>query len=188
MQSLARQLWHNKAQQASRESQLQQDSPLTLCPSDRTSQLPLSRRRGRLTANMLRSGASRSLLRSLTTAGSAGAKVTSSPIHQQLRSQLCTLSSRTSALSTIKPLAPRTLAQIRFASTSDRKPVDHVDAQHETELGKEKLEAHPELVSSTSSAHAINSELGAADPREEDDTDMMAGIRGDLVCYGLYGR
>lgn len=79
-------------------------------------------------------------------------------------------------------MASKTLALVRYQS-GDRKNVNSINQQHETEVGKEKLEAHPELVSAASSVHAINSEIGRSDPKEED-TDMLAGIRHDLVCQG----
>ncbi|KAK4542997.1 hypothetical protein LTR36_005995 [Oleoguttula mirabilis] len=127
---------------------------------------------------MLRSTATRSLLRSL-----AAKPTSSAPIRQQFRSQLCTLSARTQAA---KPLAPKTLALTRWASTTakgDQKPMDAINERTESELGKQKLEAHPELVSSTSSTHAIHSELGAAAGERghnEDDTDMMGGVKGEM--------
>ncbi|KAK5114426.1 hypothetical protein LTR85_010249 [Meristemomyces frigidus] len=127
---------------------------------------------------MLRSTATRSLLRSL-----AANPTSSAPIRQQFRSQLCTISTRSQAL---KPFAPKTLGLTRWASTSakgDQKPMDAIDSRQETELAKQKLEAHPELVSSSSSTHALRSELGAA-PGErgqgEEETEMMGGIKGDL--------
>ena len=45
-----------------------------------------------------------------------------------------------------------------------------------------KLGADPELVSSSSSVHALNSELGAE--QKEEDVDMMAGINHDMVSGG----
>jgi len=132
---------------------------------------------------MFRSGASRALLRSLTTSTSSSAF--RSQQQHQLRSQLCTLS-RTSPLSPTKPLGSKTLALVRYASrTGDRSAMDEINAQHETAVAKEKLEAHPESVSSTSSMHPLNSELGGIErtgkKEEDEDTDMFAGVRGDLV-------
>lgn len=129
---------------------------------------------------MLRSTATRSLLRSL-----AANPTTTAPIRQQFRSQLCTLSARSQAIS--RPFAPKTLALTRWASTTakgDQQPVDAINERSEAEFAKQKLEVHPELVSSTSSTHALRSEVGAA-PGErgqaEDDTEMMGGVKGDLV-------
>jgi len=118
---------------------------------------------------MLRSTAPRSLLRSLAS---------HPPVRQQFRSQLCTLSARPQQA--VKPFAPKTLALVRWQSTGNRRPIDEIDQHTETELGKQKLEAHPELVSSDSSTRGINSEIGVKGAAE-DDSDMMGGIWGDLV-------
>lgn len=69
------------------------------------------------------------------------------------------------------------MALTRFAATKG--PMDKIDTKHEADLGKSKLEAHPETVSSESSTHPVFHEI--ATPEEEKDTDMMLGIRQDLV-------
>ncbi|KAK0869053.1 hypothetical protein LTS02_003253 [Friedmanniomyces endolithicus] len=131
--------------------------------------------------------ASRGLLRSLAKSSST---TTTAPLLR--RSQLCSLvrpaAARHQTLSLIlsKPTLPKTLALARWQST-ERKNVNEVDAKREDNLAHEKLEAHPELVSAESSARPIMAETGdGADARGkaavpvEEDTDMMAGIRGDL--------
>lgn len=126
-----------------------------------------------MATSMLRSPAVRGLLRSLpTTTTQQAFKV--SPLRQQLRSQLCTRPTLRNA--------PRSVALVRFATTGtgDRRPMDEINSREETELGKQRLEAHPELVSATSSTHAINSELGQP-PKEEAETEMLGGIKQDLV-------
>lgn len=45
----------------------------------------------------------------------------------------------------------------------------------------EKLESHPEEVSTTSSVHQVFSEKGVKE--EEPDEDMLAGIKSDLVNF-----
>ena len=72
------------------------------------------------------------------------------------------------------------LVPARFATTDKSAPLSKIDPRHESEVGKEKLEVHPELVSAESSTHPLMSEVGREE--EEKDADMMAGIRGDLVC------
>ncbi|WPH02226.1 Hypothetical protein R9X50_00508200 [Acrodontium crateriforme] len=120
---------------------------------------------------MLRSSATRGLLRSLNQAAAAPAsRATASPVVQQLRSQLCT-AARRPALSAVKPLSPSTLALVRWNSKA---AADKTEA----DLAKEKLEATPDLVSTTSSTHPIRSEIGQN--AQEHDTDMMAGVRSDM--------
>ncbi|KAK4893965.1 hypothetical protein LTR27_007771 [Elasticomyces elasticus] len=125
--------------------------------------------------------ASRTLLRSLRTTPT----FTSGPLR---RSQLCTQAlTRSRLLAPTRPFAPKTLAVARWAS-SDRKNVNEINEKEESSIANQKLEAHPELVSATSSARPIMAETAdeAGDARakaakvEEEDTDMMAGIRGDF--------
>lgn len=56
---------------------------------------------------------------------------------------------------------------------------DKIDVKHEKEVAKHKISPHPELVSSGSSSHPVFGEVGAQE--QPDDTDMMAGIRSDMV-------
>jgi len=53
------------------------------------------------------------------------------------------------------------------------------DSDKEHEIAQGKLAADPGLVSSSSSTHAVFSEVGTE--AKEEDVDMMAGIRSDLV-------
>ena len=65
--------------------------------------------------------------------------------------------------------------------------VKRLDAYHdktrklEDELGKEKLVPHPEQVSATSSVHEILHEKGRSENPDEDDVDMLAGVKSDWV-------
>ncbi|KAK3113584.1 hypothetical protein LTR53_009001 [Teratosphaeriaceae sp. CCFEE 6253] len=128
--------------------------------------------------------ASRGLLRSLRTTNPA----LRIPAASLRRSQLCTLTHPQHALRLAKPALPKTLALVRWQSSGDRKNVNQIDEKHEHDLGEQKLEVHPELVSMESSSRPIMSETAddAADSRakaakpEEEDTDMMAGIRSDF--------
>lgn len=119
---------------------------------------------------MLRSGAPRSVLRSLNTPAS---KVAQSPFRQQFASQLCTAARRPQALAAMKPLA-----LVRMASTD--KFVDSIDLKKEAERAKETLKAVPEKVSVDSSTRDVASEM-TKPADSHDDTDMMAGIRADMV-------
>jgi len=124
---------------------------------------------------MLRTNASRSILRSLNT--TSASHVTGQQFRQQFTAQLCTAARRpqTLALANAKPLA---LARFQ-SSDSKAGGILNVDLKHEAQKAKEKLAASPEAVSTTSSTHPIMGEVGTKD--EEDHTDMMAGIRGDMV-------
>lgn len=54
-----------------------------------------------------------------------------------------------------------------------------MDKGHEEKVGHEKLQPTPNTVSATSSVHPVLEEVGT--PEAEPDTDMMAGIRSDMV-------
>ena len=58
--------------------------------------------------------------------------------------------------------------------------------EQEAVLGKERIPAYPELVSTESSIHNVRSEVGT--PEAEKDVDMMAGIRSDFVCNDFGSR
>jgi hypothetical protein len=117
---------------------------------------------------MFRAGAARQL-RALSGLGA------SVPRNSQLSSKLCTLSQATRPLAIGKPM---TLALARYASQMT--PMDKINKEVEAKLGAQKLEAHPDIVSSTSSTHALFTEV--ATPEEKhDDGDMMAGVKTDLV-------
>lgn len=74
-------------------------------------------------------------------------------------------------------------AQLRPAPTAilRRTLADKIDREAEKKYAKEKLEPTPETVSTTSSIHPILGEVGGV-PDSAGDVDMMAGIKGDVVC------
>lgn len=156
---------------------LQLSTPFEICASPLIDRLcPLVWRSGATTVTMLRSGASRSILRSLNIASNPAFKVTSSPVRQQLRSQLCTVSRRPQLVASVKPLAPQTL---RWQSQGDRKPIDNVDPKREEKIAKGTLEPHPELVSTSSS---VTPAIGMS--RGEDASageHVGGGVMSDLV-------
>lgn len=61
--------------------------------------------------------------------------------------------------------------------------MDSINKKHEEEIARQKLEQHPELVSADSSTHPLFGEVGSTSEKseKEDDTDMMAGVKADLV-------
>lgn len=124
---------------------------------------------------MLRTTIPRSLLRPLATAPTKAARAQShfKPCvseNAQFTSRLCTLSSK-------RPQA--ITASIHKLNLRSSSKYDKPDTELEQKAAKEKIEARPELVSTTSSTHALFSELGTKDPEKE--TDMSAGIVADLV-------
>lgn len=84
-------------------------------------------------------------------------------------------SPRVSALAVYQP-TPKALTRYAHTNIMSVKQA----REHEAVLAKEKLPAYPELVSTESSIHNVNSEIGTPEP--ERDVDMMAGIRSDFVC------
>lgn len=131
---------------------------------------------------MLRSGASRSVLRSLNIGTHPALKSSSSPLRQQLRSQLCTISYRPQAAAFAKPLVPSGLVWARGATTATRQPVDTIDMKREEEYQKRKLAASPETVSEDSTVMPMTGGVPGDDGAAEQDPEMMSGIKSDLVC------
>lgn len=124
---------------------------------------------------MLRTTIPRTLLRPLATAPTKAARAQSHfrpdvSENFQFTSRLCTLSSK-------RPQA--IAASIQKLNLRSSSKYDKPDTKLEEKARKEKIEAHPELVSTTSSTHALFSELGTKEP--EKDADMSAGIVADLV-------
>lgn len=68
---------------------------------------------------------------------------------------------------------------------SDRKNVNDIDSKTESSIAGHKLEARPDEVSAGSSVHPIMGEVGGGRGHVEQDTDMMAGVRSDLVRNSL---
>lgn len=128
---------------------------------------------------MLRTGFSRALLRSLSSTAPQSARISLNAPSQkvQLVSRLCTLSSKRPQLLALAPFAPTTTALVRHQTTQTIP--GKVDKKAESEAARAKLEETPEIVSARSSTHPLFSEVGQEDP--DKDTDMMAGIKSDLV-------
>ncbi|QDS74770.1 hypothetical protein FKW77_001576 [Venturia effusa] len=123
---------------------------------------------------MLRTAIPRTLFRPLTTAPLKAARA--QPHFQSRVSECIQFTSRLCTLSSKRPRAIATSTyKLNLRSSSK---YDKPDTKLEEKVRKEKIEAHPELVSTTSSTHALFSELGTKDP--EKDTDMTAGIAADL--------
>lgn len=91
-------------------------------------------------------------------------------------SKLCTISraARPQALA-----KPTTLALASRYATQQA-PMDKINKEYEQKVAAEKLQANPEVVSSTSSTHPVFGEVGMPED-QHNDADMMAGVKSDLV-------
>jgi len=130
---------------------------------------------------LLRSAlAGRALLRTLPTTSTTSTFLQ----HPALRSRLCTVARR--------PIIPAASASfptlsgiVRHQSGGgDRKPVDQIDKAAEDKYAHQKLERHPEIVSTTSSIHPLTSEI--TDRGQPQDEPSISGpIMADVVCSSL---
>lgn len=120
---------------------------------------------------MLRSGAGRSALRLLATPAKQFSKT--SVVQRPFASQIWTTAAkRPQAFAAARPALARQFAD---------KNVDNIDLKEEAKLAAKKLTPHPELVSSTSSVHGLQAEVG--EKKAPHDSDMLGGIKQDMVCY-----
>ncbi|KXL50659.1 hypothetical protein M433DRAFT_132157 [Acidomyces richmondensis BFW] len=106
----------------------------------------------------------RALLRTLPTNPSSSTMLQ----HPALRSRLCTAARRPIISST--PVCSPVLSRVvrHQSGGGDRKPVDQIDKAAEEKYAHQKLERHPEIVSTTSSTHPLTSEIAAGgEPRDE---------------------
>nr|POE47215.1 hypothetical protein CFP56_00547 [Quercus suber] len=132
---------------------------------------------------MLRSAvAPRSLLRSLTTTTTTTSTVAlkSAPLSSQCRSA-ASLARRPHIAAPTKVWGALLQARRGYA-------MDNIDKEREAKIGEKKLPSHPDLVSGASSTHPIMTEIGqkneekkAQQVNEEGETEMMAGVKHDLV-------
>lgn len=83
--------------------------------------------------------------------------------------RISTMAAKRPGLAAVKPFQPTVLRR--------HINMDKVDTEEEKKLGKQKLQATPETVSTTSSVQG-----GMPQPnRVKDDVDMLKGIKDDLV-------
>lgn len=132
---------------------------------------------------MMRSGAQRALLRPFTNTTASRARFA------HTIAQRSVLGQQTSVMG--KKYQPLALTAFRGANTavvrsyaSTVPGTTKLSSKEEKKLAQEPLEASPQFVSAESSVHPVFSEVATKDP--EDDTDMMAGIRHDVVCCRKY--
>src|SRR5271170_1658339 len=127
-----------------------------------------------MAAAMLRTTATRSLHRSLTSFNATASR--SSLVGNTFKAAL-TSSARPTKSPAVLSVALRKPAQkslVRYQTTWS------LDKEAEAELAKQKLVADPELVSIGSSVQRIIPERQS---EPEKDVDMMAGIRSDFVRW-----
>ena len=74
---------------------------------------------------------------------------------------------------------PMNTAIQRYASTHPGTPYDHIDKKAEKRIGKSEIEPDPEAVSTDSTVRHVFTEEGVEE--REKDTDMLAGVKADLV-------
>lgn len=113
-----------------------------------------------------------------------------SPSNRHISSLALAATHRASILHALRLYQPRSLALAlpkplrtpfpRYTSTQPGKPFDHVNKEEEKAIGKERLEAHPEAVSTVSTTHQVFHENKVEEP-EEEDVDMLAGVKSDFV-------
>lgn len=134
---------------------------------------------------MFRTTAARAVPKTLSVARSPVSRSSLVRLVHQAQFQTLSRSTKTSPILAVAVQKPFAKALIRHASTR----VVGRDTEREKALQNEKVSAHPELVSATSSVHRTFEETGVRDA-EHDDVDMMAGVKSDFVgthhdCIGV---
>lgn len=127
---------------------------------------------------MFRAGVSRSALRSLSTPQQPASRAANAAIRQQYTSKLCTAARRPQVLNSAKPLAVRA-----YAIADKRQGLEHPNKKVESEVSKSELVPDPDAVSVDSSTRPMLSEVGTGEGKQEHDTDMMAGVKSDMVHF-----
>ena len=129
---------------------------------------------------MLRTGASRLALKTIPTPAARVAPIFRvTPTASQWNTQFSSMASKRPQISQLSQLKPIQAAVLRRALSEERK-------QAEAKYAKEEIKPTPETVSSTSSIHPFNGEVGGEPPHQE--VDMSAGIKQDLVRPQAYHR
>lgn len=127
---------------------------------------------------MLRTGASRLALKTIPTpVARVAPSFRIAPTSTQWTTQFSSMASRRPQISQLAQLKPIHAAVLRRSLSEERK-------QAEARYAKEEIKPTPETVSSTSTIHPFNSEVGGDPPHHE--VDMSAGIKQDLVRPPTY--
>jgi len=129
---------------------------------------------------MLQSRVARPLSRAIFNNATASSRTSyfKSSFKLQTYPQTRVLSSKPSTMLALTLHKPASTSLRRYATTTKGNVYDETDVKAESQLAKEKLEAHPDLVAPDSSVRHVFREEGVEE--EEKNTDMMAGIKADL--------
>lgn len=113
-----------------------------------------------------------------------------SPSNRYTSSLALSANPRASNLHALRLYQPRSLALAfqnrlytpftRYASTQPGDSIGHINKAQEKAVGKERLQAHPAEVTAVSTAHPVFEETKSEEP-EEEDVDMLAGVKSDFV-------
>lgn len=130
---------------------------------------------------MLRNGASRLALRSVTAPKSArpAASFTRTTPSLQWATQFGSLAARRPQLAQAAAAQLKPASAVLRRSMAD-KTLTEGQKQAESRYAQEKIKPTPETVTSTSSTHPMFSEIGTEQP--QNDVDMAAGLKHDVVC------
>lgn len=126
---------------------------------------------------MFRTTAARAVPKSLVSLRAPAARIPVSKFVQQAAFRTSTRSVKTSPVLALERHQPIQKSLVRYASTG--KVVYTQDAEAEKASGSKSISPHPEYVSTQSSVH--NAFTETATQEQEQDVDMMAGVRSDFV-------
>jgi len=132
---------------------------------------------------MLRTGATRTLLRPFTNSTATRARFAHNVAQRAAFGQQNSIAGKKFESLALTAFRGANTAIVRsYASVT---PGTTQNVEKEKKLAQEPLASSPQFVSAESSTHPVFSEVGTKEA--EDDTDMMAGIRHDMV-YTLHRR
>jgi len=131
------------------------------------------------TVKMFRTTAARAVPKSLTTFRTTSTRTPLTKFTQQAAFRTSTRAVKTSPLLALAVQQPLRKSLVRYASGGGSQVIYGQDPEAEKSLQTQKIVAVPEEVSSTSSVHKAFQEKGVEE--QEQDVDMMAGIRSDFV-------
>lgn len=124
---------------------------------------------------MFRTTAARAVPNSLSSLRTPSSRAPITRIAQQAAFRSVARPVKTSPILALAVQQPLQKALVRYASNK----VYTRDLEREKALREQKVEAIPELVSTSSSVHPAFGEVGYEEP--EKDVDMMAGVKSDFV-------
>jgi hypothetical protein len=123
---------------------------------------------------MLRSTATRALIKSITKAPSARATYIAASTRLRNATPLSQLNNKRPQA--LQPLSRPTTTSLLYATKSEP-PYDKIDVEAEHEYAKQKLEPRPEDISTSSTVRPVFE--GSRAP-EKDEDEMMGGIKSDI--------